>query len=65
MVPMDQVYDLIEFIMSDMPLNVLRIEEFLELFVATYFENSYPLKLWNHYDTVNESRTNNHLEGYN
>ena len=43
----------------------LQHQSFLDYFVSTYFEGKFPLQLWNHFDTIGEPRTNNHLEGYN
>ena len=47
-----------------MKMSRMFLNEFMDYFVDNYFEGSFPIELWNHYDTVGP-RTNNNLEGYN
>ena len=51
-------------LLSSLKVN-LQHQSFLDYFVSTYFEGKFPLQLWNHFDTIGEPRTNNHLEGFN
>lgn len=41
-----------------------KLNDFVDYFVNTYFEGSYPISLWNHFETEGP-RTNNSLEAYN
>ncbi|CAF0745702.1 unnamed protein product [Brachionus calyciflorus] len=40
------------------------LEKFLDYLVDNYFEGSFPIELWNHFDSEGP-RTNNNLEAYN
>ena len=37
----------------------------MDYFTSNYIEGQYPIGLWNHYETKDEPRTNNNVEGYN
>ena len=37
----------------------------MDYFTTHYIEGSYTPALWNHYDTNDYPRTNNHVEGFN
>ena len=70
MIPIPKVSDEWDRIMEDrhqLPGCVSRtaVLEFLGYFTDTYFEGSFPIEVWNHFETRGEPRTNNHLEGYN
>jgi hypothetical protein len=63
LLPFDQVDDQWTKILNDKP-EMPNVDKFLDYFVGTYFEGSFPIELWNHFETKGP-RTNNHLEGYN
>ena len=63
LVPEDQVQNGLEYIMDIQP--DYDLVKFLDYFVETWVENNnYPINMWNHYNTIEDQRTNNHLEGY-
>ena len=68
-IPQEFIAEQFELLLKNTPVFVeenknKKMEEFLDYFVNNYFEGSFPIDLWNHYNTVGP-RTNNNLEGYN
>ncbi|CAF0736634.1 unnamed protein product [Brachionus calyciflorus] len=64
LIPFEHVNDCFEKVLSTRP-YIPNTEKFMDYFVGTYFEGSYDLTMWNHFNTKGTSRTNNNLEGYN
>ena len=46
-----------------------QLQEFIKYFHSTWMidggQHSFPPAIWNHYDTTDSPRTNNHMEGFN
>jgi hypothetical protein len=64
LIPIDEVNDFFLKILAIRP-NIQNTEKLMDYFVGTYFEGSFDLAMWNHFDTKDTPRTNNNLEGYN
>lgn len=64
LIPVDEVPSQFAVIAEEASkLNLSRIPEFLEYFTQTWLEGLFPVKYWNHYETIGP-KTNNHVEGY-
>ncbi|CAF0744043.1 unnamed protein product [Brachionus calyciflorus] len=64
LVPIEKSDLSFEIIMANKP-SINSLDKFLDYFFATYFEGSYTINMWNHFETYDSPRTNNNLEGYN
>jgi hypothetical protein len=57
-VPLNEVELLFEKMLAAQPTNS-KVDKFMDYFVATYFEGSYKVEMWNHFKTNGTPRTNN------
>ncbi|CAF0811911.1 unnamed protein product [Brachionus calyciflorus] len=64
LIPTDEVNEYFEKVLSMRP-DIPNTDKFMDYFVGTYFEGSFDLAMWNHFNTKDTPRTNNNLEGYN
>jgi len=63
LIPPDQVSNGLEYLMDKVP--DYDLEKFLDYVVETWIENNnHPISMWNHYNNLDDPRTNNHIEGY-
>jgi len=61
--PPDQVSNGLEYLMDKVA--DYDLEKFLDYVAETWIENNnLPISMWNHYNNLDDPRTNNHIEGY-
>jgi len=64
LVPRNKVSDAFASLMDVTP-GDYNLTDFCDYMVENWIEsNQHLIQMWNHYDTVDDPRTNNHIEGY-
>jgi hypothetical protein len=68
--PLDKVNEGFEYIKKNIPdADNKNLQAFLEYFYMTWMnedgKDSFPPIIWNHHNTTDSPRTNNHMEGFN
>ena len=63
LIPKEKVSDAFANLMDVTP--DYDLTNFCDYMVENWIESTqHPINMWNHYDTINDPRTNNHIEGY-
>jgi hypothetical protein len=64
LIPPEKVSSGFEYLLDEMP-EGHDLEQFTDYMIDNWIESaSHPISMWNHYDNIEDPRTNNHVEGY-